>query len=69
LFIFVLLRDYARFDLRAVTDGQLRHLDANPNATWYTDSRMAMMAQWSGYSYANMLKIILDAAVQRYGLR
>ncbi|MGD8567408.1 MAG: ATP-grasp domain-containing protein [Gammaproteobacteria bacterium] len=63
------LRDYARFDFRAGPDGQPRFLDANPNPTWYADSRMAMMAHWAGYSYADMLQMILEAAVQRYRLR
>jgi D-alanine-D-alanine ligase len=63
------LRDYARFDFRAGADGQPRLLDVNPNPTWYADSRMAMMAEWSGYSYADMLRLILEAAAKRYGLQ
>jgi D-alanine-D-alanine ligase len=62
------LRDYARFDFRVGADGQPRLLDVNPNPTWYADSRLAMMAEWAGYSYAEMLAMILAAAVQRYGL-
>lgn len=62
------LRDYARFDFRAGTDGQPRLLDVNPDPTWYSDGRMSMMAQWTGYSYAEMLRMILDGATARYGL-
>jgi D-alanine-D-alanine ligase len=60
------MRDYARFDFRAGPDGQPRLLDINPNPTWYADSRLALMAEWAGYSYADMLRLILDAARARY---
>lgn len=62
------IRDYARFDFRAGPDGQPRLLDVNPNPTWYADSRLAMMADWAGYSYADLLERILQAAVSRYRL-
>jgi D-alanine-D-alanine ligase len=62
------LRDYARFDFRAGSDGRTRLLDVNPAPTWYADSRLAMMAKWTGFSYADMLQRILEAAVERYGL-
>lgn len=62
------LRDLARFDFRAGPDGQPRLLDVNPNPTWYADSRIAMMAEWAGYSYADVLRMILESAVARYGL-
>lgn len=62
-------RDYARIDFRAGADGQPRMIDANTNPTWYFDGKMAIMAGWAGYSYAQMLGLILDAAVARYGLR
>ncbi len=62
------IRDYARIDFRAGPDGQPRLLDVNPNPTWYADSRMAMMAKWAGYSYADMLGLILQAAIRRYRL-
>jgi D-alanine-D-alanine ligase len=62
------LRDYARIDFRTGADGLPRLLDVNPNPTWYADSRMAMMAQWSGYGYADMLRLILETAAARYGL-
>lgn len=63
------MRDYARIDFRAGTDGVPRLLDANFNPTWSWDSKMATMAGWAGYSYAELLGMILDAARQRYGLQ
>jgi len=62
------IRDYARFDFRSGPDGQPRLLDANTNPTWYRDGKMAVMAGWAGYSYAGMLRLILEAAAQRYGI-
>ncbi|MDX1711042.1 MAG: hypothetical protein R3316_07865 [Rhodovibrionaceae bacterium] len=62
-------RDYARFDYREGADGQPRLLDANTNPTWYADSKMAMMARWAGYDYPAMLRLILQAAAARYGLK
>ncbi|HKJ77847.1 MAG TPA: D-alanine--D-alanine ligase [Gammaproteobacteria bacterium] len=62
------VRDYARFDYRAGADGVPRLLDANTNPTWYFDGKMAMMASWDGHGYGEMLRLILDAAVRRYGL-
>jgi D-alanine-D-alanine ligase len=62
------LRDYARFDFREGEDGQPRLLDANTNPTWYRDGKMAMMAEWAGYSYHELLRLILEAAAGRYGI-
>lgn len=62
-------RDYARFDFRNGPDGQPRLLDANTNPTWYWDGKMAMMAGWAGHDYAGMLRLILEAAARRSGLR
>lgn len=62
------LRDYARFDFREGEDGQPRLLDANTNPTWYWDGKLAMMAAWAGYPYHELLRLILDAAVARYGI-
>lgn len=62
------MRDYARIDYRAGADGVPRLLDANFNPTWSWDGKMATMAQWAGYSYADLLKMILDSARKRYDL-
>ncbi|MCH4564929.1 hypothetical protein MKP05_17665 [Halomonas sp. EGI 63088] len=62
------LRDYARFDFREGEDGQPRLLDANTNPTWYWDGKLALMAEWAGYPYHELLSLILEAATARYEL-
>lgn len=62
-------RDYCRIDFRNGADGQPRLLDANTNPTWFWDGKMAIMAGWAGYSYADMMGMIIEAARARYGLR
>ena len=62
------MRDYGRFDFRCGADGVPRFLDANTNPTWYFDGKMALMASWDGYSYGEMIGLILEAAARRYGL-
>lgn len=62
------LRDYARFDFREGEDGQPRVLDVNTNPTWYWNGKLALMAEWAGYPYHELLRLILEAAVARYGL-
>ncbi len=62
------LRDYARFDFREGEDGQPRLLDVNTNPTWYWDGKLALMAEWAGYPYHELLRLILEAAVSRQGL-
>lgn len=59
-------RDYARIDFRAGKDGRLRLLDPNPNPTWHHDGRLAKSAEWAGYSYADLLRKILEAGLSRY---
>ena len=61
-------RDYSRIDFRCGADGVPRLIDANTNPTWYWDGKMAMMAGWAGYSYADMLRMILETAIERVGL-
>lgn len=63
------LRDYARIDFRKGEDGQPRLLDVNTNPTWYWDGKLALMAEWAGYPYHELLRLILEAAITRYGLR
>ncbi|MFW5926755.1 MAG: D-alanine--D-alanine ligase family protein [Wenzhouxiangella sp.] len=62
------MRDYARIDFRAGADGVPRLLDANFNPTWNWDGKMATMAGWAGYDYADLLGLILTSARQRYGI-
>lgn len=61
-------RDYARIDFRAGADGVPRLLDANFNPTWNDDGKLAIMASWAGYEYAQLLRLVLEAARGRYGL-
>lgn len=58
-------RDYARFDFRTDAKGVIKLLEVNPNASWCSDSKMAVMAELAGMSYAEMLRKILDCAWQR----
>ncbi len=62
------IHDYARFDYRAGADGVPRLLDVNCNPTWSFDGKMAIMAEWAGYSYGELLAMIIEAARLRYGL-
>ena len=62
------LRDYARIDFRAGADGVPRLLDANFNPTWNDDGKLAIMAGWAGFDYAELLRMILEAARARYAI-
>ncbi|MBB3142672.1 D-alanine--D-alanine ligase family protein [Halomonas organivorans] len=61
------LRDYARLDFRAGEDGMPRLLDVNTNPTWYWDGKLALMAEWAGYPYHALLRLILEASLARLG--
>ncbi|HEX3500929.1 MAG TPA: methyltransferase domain-containing protein [Stellaceae bacterium] len=58
-------RDYARFDFRAVTDGEIKLLEVNPNPGWCWDGKLALMASFAGQSYPDLLRRILAAAEAR----
>ena len=58
-------RDYGRFDFRCAADGEPRLLEVNPNPAWANDGKLAFMAGFAGLAYADMLKMILDAALAR----
>lgn len=62
-------RDYCRIDFRNGPDGQPRLLDANTNPTWFPDGKMAIMAGWAGHDYGDLMRLILETATARYGLR
>ncbi len=62
------LRDYARIDFRAGPDGVPRVLDVNFNPTWHWDGKLAIMAGWAGYSYPELIGMILQAATRRYAI-
>jgi D-alanine-D-alanine ligase len=40
-------------------------LEVNPNPAWCWDGKLAMMAGFAGYSYADLLRMILEAAQSR----
>ena len=61
-------RDYARFDWRLDDNGTPRLLEVNPNPGWCWDGHLAKMAKLDGLSYADMLKLILQAAIEREGV-
>ncbi len=61
-------RDYARFDFRADANGEIKLLEANPNPGWCWDGKMNIMAGYAGLTYADMLRLILEAAQARYSL-
>ena len=63
------IRDYCRIDFRCGEDGAPRLLDVNSNPSWYYDSKLAMMAQWAGHDYGQMLTMIIEAAAVRCRLR
>ncbi len=62
-------RDYARFDWRLDFEGHPKLLEVNPNPGWCWDGHMAKMARIVGFSYAEMLELILRAAEQRLGVQ
>ena len=58
-------RDYARFDFRTDSSGEIKLLEVNPNPAWCWDGKLAMMAGFAGYGYADLLRMILEAAQAR----
>ncbi|MDB2415026.1 methyltransferase domain-containing protein [Rickettsiales bacterium] len=59
-------RDYARFDFRASKNGQIKLLEVNPNPGWCWDGKLNLMAEFAGYSYQELLQLILKSATDRY---
>jgi len=59
--------DYARFDWRFDLEGVPKLLEVNPNPGWCWDGHMAKMANLKGMDYAEMLRLILQTAEQRFG--
>jgi D-alanine-D-alanine ligase len=58
-------RDYARFDFRADANGVIKLLEVNPNAGWCWDGKLNIMAGFEGLRYADLLRLILEAAQSR----
>lgn len=62
-------RDYARFDFRADAEGNIKLLEANPNPGWCWDGKLNLMAGFAGYTYTDLLRMILETAQERYVTR
>ena len=58
-------RDYARFDFRADAEGVIKLLEVNPNPGWCWDGKLNFMAGFAGLRYADLLRMILEAAQER----
>jgi D-alanine-D-alanine ligase len=61
-------RDYARFDFRTDSNGVIKLLEVNPNPGWCWDGKFNMMAGFGGLRYADLLKLIIEAAQERISL-
>ncbi|MBI2432370.1 MAG: methyltransferase domain-containing protein [Candidatus Hydrogenedentes bacterium] len=59
-------RDYARFDFRADSKGRIKLLEVNPNPGWCWDGKFNYMAGFAGLEYADLLRMILEAAQERF---
>jgi D-alanine-D-alanine ligase len=59
-------RDYARFDWRFDQQGVPKLLEVNPNPGWCWDGHLAKMAILKEIDYAEMLRLILQTAEQRF---
>ena len=62
-------RDYARFDFRADANGEIKLLEVNPNPGWCWDGKLNLMAEMAGLGYADMLRLIIEAAQDRTATR
>ncbi len=58
-------QDYARFDFRADAQGEIKLLEANPNPGWCWDGKMNIMAAFAGLRYADLIRMIVEAAQER----
>ena len=65
LFVRLGCRDYARFDFRTDAAGEIKLLEVNPNPAWAYDGKLAFMAGFAGIGYADMLRMVLEAAQAR----
>jgi D-alanine-D-alanine ligase len=58
-------RDYARFDFRSDAKGEVKLLEVNPNPGWCWDGKLNYMASYEGLRYADLLRMIIEAAQER----
>jgi D-alanine-D-alanine ligase len=61
-------RDYARFDFRADSKGEIKLLEVNPNPGWCWDGKLNLMASFQGMRYTELLSQILGSAEERLGI-
>ena len=61
-------RDYARFDFRSDSSGQIKLLEVNPNPGWCWDGKFAYMGRLDGLEYNELLDLILKASWKRLRL-
>ncbi|HPO16733.1 MAG TPA: methyltransferase domain-containing protein [Candidatus Hydrogenedentes bacterium] len=66
LFVRLGCRDYARFDFRADAKGEIKLMEVNPNPGWCWDGKMNLMASFGGLRYADLLRMIIEAAQERF---
>ena len=59
-------RDYARFDFRTDGRGKIKLLEANPNPGWCWDGKMNIMAGFEGLRYADLIRMVIEAAQERF---
>lgn len=59
------LRDYGRFDFRTAADGTIKLMEVNPNPAWAWDAKLAVMSEFAGWSYAEMLERLVATAWAR----
>ncbi|MEI6243339.1 MAG: methyltransferase domain-containing protein, partial [Chlamydiota bacterium] len=58
-------RDFARFDFRADSQGNIKLLEMNPNPGWCWDGKFNIMAGFKELTYQDLLHMILQAAKDR----
>jgi len=58
-------RDYARFDFRADSSGEIKLLEVNPNPGWCWDGKLNRMAGMCGWSYPNLIGAIINEVKKR----
>jgi D-alanine-D-alanine ligase len=65
-FTLLQLRDYARIDIRIDTDGNYWFLEINSMASLSPDGSFMAAAHIAGYSYDEMVMMLLDTGVCKY---
>ncbi len=58
-------RDYARFDWRTDSTGEIKLLEVNPNPGWCWDGKLNYMAGFAGLRYTDLLRRIIETAQER----